>query len=102
MAKTRPTLFQQLQEESAASTSVAPDWRASGRIRIAIFVVTPIICAVFYPSLSHVVFGTSQSVLLSKGQVWQQETVVAESTFPIRKEKSQLERDIDEARSAVP
>ncbi|MFM8179662.1 MAG: hypothetical protein ACKOAG_10840, partial [Candidatus Kapaibacterium sp.] len=28
--------------------------------------------------------------------------VVAESTFPIRKEKSQLERDIDEARSAVP
>ncbi|MFM8437971.1 MAG: hypothetical protein ACKOAX_05810, partial [Candidatus Kapaibacterium sp.] len=39
---------------------------------------------------------------MSKGQVWQQETVVAESTFPIRKEKSQLERDIDEARSAVP
>lgn len=102
MAKTRPTLFQQLQEESPTSATAAVNWRTSHPVRLAIFVCTPIICALFFPSLSHVVFGTSQSVLLSKGQVWQQETVLAESTFPIRKEDEQLQREIEKAKSKVP
>lgn len=102
MAKSRPTLFQQLQEESVPPAQSSANWRISSSIRAAIIVCTPVICALFFPSLSHVIFGTSQSVLLTKGQVWQQETVIAESSFPIRKEEQELQRDLQRVRTNVP
>lgn len=102
MAKSRPTLFQQLQEESVPPAQSSANWRVSNSIRAAIVICTPVICALFFPSLSHVIFGTSQSVLLTKGQVWQQETVVAESSFPIRKEELELQRDLQRVRANVP
>lgn len=102
MAKSRPTLFQQLQEESVPPAQSSANWRVSNSIRAAIIICTPVICALFFPSLSHVIFGTSQSVLLTKGQVWQQETVVAESSFPIRKEELELQRDLQRVRANVP
>lgn len=102
MAKTRSTLFQQLQEESAAQASSGGNWRQSELVRLMIIIATPILCALFFPSLSHIIFGTSKSLLLSEGQVWQQQTLVAETTFPIRKDASEIQAEMWDAVERTP
>ncbi|MFN5867682.1 MAG: hypothetical protein ACK45R_11865 [Candidatus Kapaibacterium sp.] len=102
MAKTRSTLFQQLQEESAAQASSGGNWRQSELVRLMIIIATPVLCALFFPSLSHIIFGTSKSLLLSEGQVWQQQTLVAETTFPIRKDASEIQAEVIDAMERTP
>ncbi|MFM2132838.1 MAG: hypothetical protein RL156_119, partial [Bacteroidota bacterium] len=102
MAKTRSTLFQQLQEESAAQASSGGNWRQSELVRLMIIIATPVLCALFFPSLSHIIFGTSKSLLLSEGQVWQQQTLVAETTFPIRKDASEIQAEVMDAMERTP
>ncbi len=98
MSKHRPTLFQQLQEESAKSESGSRQWRRSRTLRLSILVLSPLLCALFFPGILSGLLHTASMVSLSAGQMWQNETVTAQSSFSIHKAEAEYRAQVDSAR----
>lgn len=100
MAKTKPTLFDQLRDESRHERQ-SSTWATSPVIRWAILLVAVLAVASFFPGRTgetqRKVFDTS---LL--GALWTDESVTADYTFPVLKPADMVERERDSARAAAP
>jgi cyclic-di-AMP phosphodiesterase PgpH len=99
MARSRPTIFEQIKDDQRAPQSSS--WNTSVVIRWTIIALAVVGTAVFYPGRSNDVSRkTADATLL--GTIWTEETVVAEYPFPVRKAEDILARERDSARAATP
>lgn len=97
MGKSEQTLFEKLETELEKETeeelsTSGEGWRYMRRVRIAIIAATTFCVTLFFP------LNRSLYQQLSVGAEWQQESLVAETNFPIYKPKVQYEKDVQAAR----
>jgi cyclic-di-AMP phosphodiesterase PgpH len=96
MGKSEPTLFEKLETESEKEASEelsasGEGWRYSLWGRVGIIVATMLVTTLFFP-LSRSMYDQFRI-----GVEWQQEPVIAETTFPIYKPKDQYLREVQAA-----
>ncbi|HCN04976.1 MAG TPA: hypothetical protein DIS79_05090, partial [Bacteroidetes bacterium] len=83
MARSKPTIFEQLREETRP-TSTERSLTTSSVLRWLIIAVSIVATALLFPGRTgNTKSQTETDVLL--GTVWTQETVVADYAFPVRK-----------------
>lgn len=97
MAKSEPTLFEKLETESEKEASEelsasGEGWRYSRWVRIGIIAATILLTALFFP------ISRSTDDQFRVGVEWQQESILAETTFPVYKPKDQYSREVQEAK----
>ncbi len=102
MSKTRTTLFQQLQDEGSKVSSELSTWRSSRILRYVILILSPTIAALFLPSIAYTVLKSGNGFVAIKGQTWQNENIVAQSSFAIRKSEERYRREVAEAEASSP
>lgn len=100
MAKNEPTLFEKLETESEKDASEelsasGEGWRYSRWGRISIIALTVCLTTLFFP-LSRNMYDQFRI-----GAEWQQEAVLAETTFPVYKPKDQYSREVQAAENAT-
>ncbi|HRK03848.1 MAG TPA: HDIG domain-containing protein [Chlorobiota bacterium] len=100
MARSKPTIFEQLREETRP-TSTERSLTTSSVLRWLIIAVSIVATALLFPGRTgNTKSQTETDVLL--GTVWTQETVVADYAFPVRKSADVLETERERARRSSP
>ena len=100
MGKSEQTLFEKLETELEKETeeelsTSGEGWRYMRRVRFGIIAATTFLVTLFFP------LNRSLYQQLSVGAEWQQESLVAETNFPIYKPKVQYESEVRAAREQV-
>ncbi len=102
MSKTKTTLFQQLQDESVKLTIEKKSWRTVRGIRLSLIVLTPLLCAVFFPAVTKYLLQIGDNQQSVFGHRWQNETLIAQTSFPLLKSEEQLRSEVQAAINATP
>lgn len=103
MNKTKPTLFEQLQQEEQVEASrERPGLRYSSAARAAIMVLTVVAAALMYPSAARIEINDDFGAASMKGLVWVNETVRADYAFPVFKSEQQYAGEVRRARESEP
>ncbi len=102
MKQTRTTLFQQLKEENLKVHVEQSTWRTSRSLRFAILIVSPILAAFFFPTIASTLFKNNGGFSAVKGQSWQNETIVAQNSFALRKSEEQYKKEVELAQAQSP
>jgi cyclic-di-AMP phosphodiesterase PgpH len=103
VTNTKDTLFNRLKEEKPPEwASEKKEARYSSRIRIIIIISTILIISFFFTINSRQFYHQIPEYNLIPGTVWYHPDEKAEFTFPIFKDKNQLNDEIKAAKSKVP
>ncbi|GAB1429831.1 HDIG domain-containing protein [Ignavibacteria bacterium] len=103
MAKTKPTLFEQLQQGEQVETAREKlGVRYSGYMRLVVILLTVIIAAALFPAAETVEISDEQNARSMIGLVWLNETVRTEYSFPITKPQQQYAEEARRAREQEP
>jgi len=100
MARSKPTIFEQLREDTRP-TSTERSLTTSSVLRWLIIAVSVVATALLFPGRTgNTKSQTETDVLL--GTVWTQETVIADYAFPVRKAAETLDAERERARRSSP
>lgn len=103
MAKSKPTLFEQLQQGEQVETAREKlGVRYSPYMRFTVIALTVIIAAALFPAAETVEISDEQNARSMIGLVWLNETVRAEYSFPIAKPQQQYAEEARHAREQEP
>ncbi|MFN8361305.1 MAG: HDIG domain-containing protein [Candidatus Kapaibacterium sp.] len=103
MAKTKPTLFEQLKSEEAIENPQEPTGvRFSPIVRWCIIIITLVSCTALFPSRSGISDTASLSGSSMIGLNWPEETLKANFTFPIYKSQAVYQAEVKKAREFAP
>lgn len=100
MARTKPTLFEQIKDE-VREERPRRSWTTSPVVRVLIIVITITAVAMFFPGRS----GDTQRTVFDGsllGTVWTEETIVADYPYPVLKPDDVLETQQAAARKEAP
>lgn len=100
MARSKPTIFEQLREDTRP-TATERSLTTSSVLRWLIITVSVVATALLFPGRTgNTKSQTDTDILL--GTVWTQETVVADYAFPVRKSAETLDAERERARRSSP
>lgn len=103
MAKSKETLFQRLKAEHSQSSYEKSDGlKYSSKIRYLIIISVSIISSLFF--WFHLGYNTEKNIYYNflPGYVWNNQTIKADFTFPIYRDKKEIEEDIKKAINEAP
>jgi len=96
MANFKETLFQKLKSETDKSES-DNEQKTGKTFRFVVFMMSILICSTFFSlKLDQDDLGSNYSI--HEGGIWHQKSVIADYSFPIRKERSEYLQEVENAK----